>query len=141
MNYHITTLSCQTSQPIDIIDITADVRAALEATGLKHGTVTLLSRHTTACININEREERLQQDMITWLKRFIPKDGDWLHNLETIDGRDNAHSHLLGLFMNSSETIPFSEGKLMLGEWQSIFFIELDGPRPKREVLAHIQGE
>jgi secondary thiamine-phosphate synthase enzyme len=141
MNYHITSIACQTTRPIEIIDITADVRAALEATGLQQGTVTLLSRHTTACININEREERLQQDMTTFLKRFVPKDGDWLHNLETIDGRDNAHSHLLGMLMNSSETIPFSEGKLMLGEWQSVFFIELDGPRQKREVLVHIQGE
>jgi secondary thiamine-phosphate synthase enzyme len=141
MNFHIATIACQTNQPIDIIDITADVRLALEESGLQQGTVTLISRHTTACININEREERLQKDMTTWLKRFIPKDGDWLHNLETVDGRDNAHSHLLGLFMNSSETIPFCEGQLMLGEWQSIFFVELDGPRPKREVLMHIQGE
>ena len=141
MPYHIETVSCLTERPVDIIDITGEVRTALEKTGLKQGTVTLLSRHTTACININEREARLQQDMITFLKRLVPKDGDYLHNLEPIDGRDNAHSHLLGLFMNSSETIPFSEGKLMLGEWQSIFFIELDGPRPKREVLVHIQGE
>jgi secondary thiamine-phosphate synthase enzyme len=141
MNFHIATIACQTNQPIDIIDITANVRLALEESGLQQGTVTLISRHTTACININEREERLQKDMTTWLKRFIPKDGDWLHNLETVDGRDNAHSHMLGLFMNSSETIPFSEGQLMLGEWQSIFFVELDGPRPKREVLMHIQGE
>jgi secondary thiamine-phosphate synthase enzyme len=141
MNYHSTTISCQTNHPIDIIDITAEVRSALEATGLQQGTLTLLSRHTTACININEKEERLMQDMTTFLKRFIPKDGDWLHNLETVDGRDNAHSHLLGLFMSSSETIPFTEGRLMLGEWQSIFFIELDGPRPRREILVHIQGE
>lgn len=141
MHFHNTTVSCKTTRPIEVIDITAEVRAALQATGLKEGTVTLLSRHTTACININEKEERLQQDMATFLKRFIPKDGEWLHNLETIDGRDNAHSHLLGMLMNSSETIPFSEGRLMLGEWQSVFFIELDGPRPRREVLVHIQGE
>jgi len=141
MNFHLTTIACKTDQPIDIIDITDDVRAALEATGLKQGTVTLLSRHTTACININEREEQLKQDMTTFLKRFIPKDGDWLHNLDTIDGRDNAHSHLLGLFMTSSETVPFADGKLLLGTWQSIFFVELDGPREKREVLVHIQGE
>jgi len=141
MNYHLTTIACKTDQPIDIIDITDEVRAALEATGLKQGTVTLLSRHTTACININEREEQLKQDMTTFLKRFIPKDGDWLHNLDTIDGRDNAHSHLLGLFMTSSETVPFADGKLLLGQWQSIFFVELDGPREKREVLVHIQGE
>jgi secondary thiamine-phosphate synthase enzyme len=141
MKYYSTTIFCQTNQAIEIIDITSEVRDTLIASGMIQGTVTLLSRHTTACININEKEERLMQDMTTFLKRFIPKDGDWLHNLETVDGRDNAHSHLLGLFMNSSETIPFSDGKLMLGEWQSIFFIELDGPRSKREVLLYIQGE
>lgn len=141
MNYLLSTIACQTTRPIEIIDITTDVRAALEATGLQQGTVTLLSRHTTACLNINEREERLKEDMTTFLKRFIPKDGDWLHNLDTIDGRDNAHAHLIGLFMSSSETIPFADGKLLLGQWQSIFFIELDGPREKREVLVHIQGE
>lgn len=141
MSFLNTTINCQSTRPIDIIDITTEVRSALQGTGLQQGTVTLLSRHTTACININERDERLQQDMVTFLKRFIPKDGDWLHNIETIDGRDNAHSHLLGLLMNSSETIPFAGGRLMLGEWQSIFFVELDGPRPLRQILVHIQGE
>lgn len=141
MSYHLSTITCQTTQPIEIIDITADVRAALDATGLQQGAATLLSRHTTACLNINEREEQLKQDMTTFLKRFIPKNGDWLHNLDTIDGRHNAHSHLLGLFMNSSETVPFNDGQLLLGQWQSIFFIELDGPREKREVLVQIQGQ
>ena len=141
MKYHISTITCPTNFPIDIIDITEQVRSELEATGLHEGTVTVLSRHTTACININEKEPRLVQDMTTFLKRLVPRDGDYLHNLEPIDGRDNAHSHLLGLFMNSSETIPFSEGRLLLGEWQSIFLIELDGPRAIRQVIVQIQGE
>jgi secondary thiamine-phosphate synthase enzyme len=141
MQYHISTISRPTEKPIDILDITADVRAALEETGLRQGTVTVLSRHTTACVNINEQEPRLVQDMITFLKRLVPRDGDYLHNLEPIDGRDNAHSHLLGLFMNSTETIPFAEGRMLLGEWQSIFLIELDGPRKERQVLIQIQGE
>jgi secondary thiamine-phosphate synthase enzyme len=141
MPYHIETVSCPTERPVDIIDITGEVRTALEKTGLRQGTVTLLSRHTTACVNINEREARLQQDMITFLKRLVPKDGDYLHNLEPIDGRDNAHSHLLGLFMNSTESIPFSEGRMLLGEWQSIFLIELDGPRKERQVLVQIHGD
>jgi secondary thiamine-phosphate synthase enzyme len=141
MKYHISTISCPTNLPIDIIDITEQVQSALETTGLREGTVTVLSRHTTACININEKEPRLMQDMTTFLKRLVPRDGDYLHNLEPVDGRDNAHSHLLGLFMNSTETIPFSEGRMLLGEWQSIFLIELDGPRSLRQVLVQIQGE
>ncbi|MCG8375098.1 MAG: YjbQ family protein, partial [Chlorobiales bacterium] len=68
------------------------------------------------------------------------KDGDYKHNITSVDGRDNAHSHLMGLFMNSSETIPFESGKLLLGEWQSIFLVELDGPRPERSILMQISG-
>ncbi|TCD47622.1 secondary thiamine-phosphate synthase enzyme YjbQ [Chlorobium sp. N1] len=133
-------LELATTKPIEIIDITDRAREAVERSGLREGLLTLVSRHTTACLNINEREERLLEDMETFLKRLAPRDGNYLHNLEPIDGRDNAHSHLLGLFMNTTETIPFADGKLLLGQWQSIFFIELDGPRPKRGVLMQATG-
>jgi secondary thiamine-phosphate synthase enzyme len=134
------TVKRRTTKPIEIIDITAEVSSALLSSGLDRGQVTVISRHTTAFININEKEECLLEDMESWLKRLVPKDGNYLHNLNPIDGRHNAHSHLLGLFMNSSETIPFSEGKMLLGEWQSIFFVELDGPREERTVLLQISG-
>jgi len=98
------------------------------------------SLHTTARVNVNEREPQLQKDMVTYLKRLVPCDGDWLHNLAAVDGRDNAHSHLLGLFMNASETIPVTGGDLVLGSWQSIFFIELDGPRDRRGLELQILG-
>ncbi|MBZ4219198.1 MAG: secondary thiamine-phosphate synthase enzyme YjbQ [Chlorobium sp.] len=134
------TIKAKTTRPIEIIDITAEVSAALLSSGLERGQVTVISRHTTAFININEKEERLLEDMETWLKRFVPKDGNYQHNLNPIDGRHNAHSHILGLFMNSSETIPFAERKMLLGEWQSLFFIELDGPREERSILLQISG-
>lgn len=130
----------QTTRPIEIIDITAEITSALSSTGLERGQIIVISRHTTAFININEKEEHLLEDMETFLKRLVPKDGNYLHNLNPIDGRHNAHSHLLGLFMNSSETIPFSEGKMLLGQWQSVFFIELDGPRAERTILLQISG-
>jgi len=134
------TIKVQTTKPIEIIDITADITAALATTKLESGQITVISRHTTAFININEKEERLLEDMETFLKRFVPKDGNYLHNISPIDGRHNAHSHLMGLFMNSSETIPFAEGKMLLGEWQSVFFVELDGPRNQRSILVQISG-
>jgi secondary thiamine-phosphate synthase enzyme len=129
-----------TESPIEVIDITARVRERVAAQGLCDGMLTLLSRHTTARVNLNEREAELQRDMVTFLKRLVPKDGDYLHNLAPVDDRHNAHSHLLGLFVNASETIPVRGGKLMLGEWQSVFFIELDGPRPNRQVLLQYLG-
>jgi secondary thiamine-phosphate synthase enzyme len=130
-----------TEAPIEIIDLTEQVRAWFASTGVRDGLLTVSCLHTTARINVNEREPQLQRDMLTYLKRLVPRDGDYLHNLAPVDGRDNAHSHLLGLFMNSSETIPVADGQLVLGGWQSIFFIELDGPRERRGVELQILGQ
>ncbi|NTW82423.1 MAG: YjbQ family protein [Chlorobiaceae bacterium] len=140
MQFIIKNISLRTTKPIEIIDITAEAMAAVAASGLQNGQLTIMSRHTTAYIAINEREESLLDDMETFLKRFVPKDGNYGHNITSVDGRDNAHSHLLGLFMNASATVPVSEGKLLLGQWQSLFFIELDGPRDRRNVLLQISG-
>jgi secondary thiamine-phosphate synthase enzyme len=127
--------------PLQVIDITAAVRERVAAAGLREGLVTVLSRHTTARVNLNENEARLQQDMVAFLERTAPADGDYGHNLDTVDGRPNAHAHLLGLFVNASESIPVREGELVLGEWQSLFFVELDGPRPRRQVLLQLLGD
>ena len=140
MNYITHTISRETTEPIQVIDITDEVRDFVVSCGLEQGQITLASQHTTAFININEQETRLLEDMVTFLKRLVPKDGDYLHNIDPIDGRDNAHSHLMGLFMNSSETIPFHEGRILLGEWQSVFLVELDGPRAKRNILMQAAG-
>ncbi len=134
-------ISLPTTEPIQVIDITEEVKAIFEKTSLKNGLLTLISNHTTAYVNLNEKETELQKDMITYLKRLVPKDGDYAHNIAPVDGRHNAHSHLMGLFMNASETIPFADGKLTLGTWQSVFFIELDGPRDKRSLTLQFIGE
>lgn len=135
-----TRIEFETVDPIQILDITGQVRDWLATTGIREGLLTVTSLHTTARVNVNEREPQLEKDIVTWLKRFVPKDGDWLHNLVAVDGRDNAHSHILGLFMNSSETIPIAGGEMVLGSWQAIFFIELDGPRERRGLELQIMG-
>jgi secondary thiamine-phosphate synthase enzyme len=129
-----------TTEPIQVLDITAQVQALVAESGVGEGLLTLTCPHTTARLNLNEREAMLQRDMVTFLKRLVPRDGDYLHNLAPVDDRDNAHAHLLGLFMNASESLPIVAGKPLLGGWQSIFFIELDGPRAQREVRVQILG-
>jgi len=141
MQYQIVTIERETTSPIQIIDITQDVHEAITASGMKEGQATLVTQHTTAFININEQEPRLLEDMVTFLKRLVPRDGDYAHNIAPVDGRHNAHAHLMGLFMNSTETIPFTKGAPLLGQWQSVFLVELDGPRPKRSIVLHISGE
>ncbi|MCG5514584.1 MULTISPECIES: secondary thiamine-phosphate synthase enzyme YjbQ [unclassified Ectothiorhodospira] len=133
-------LPLATEAPIQIVDVTQHVRDLIADSGIRNGIVTLISRHTTAYVNLNEQEPMLQQDMLTYLKRLVPRDGDYRHNEKPVDGRDNAHSHLMGLFMNASETIPIVDGEMRLGSWQSIFFIELDGPRAERRLSVHFMG-
>jgi secondary thiamine-phosphate synthase enzyme len=130
-----------THQPIEIIDITAVVRSLFERAQISRGQVTLFSPHTTAFVCLNEKEQMLQRDMLGFLSRLVPSSPEFLHNRDPVDGRLNAHSHLLGLFMNASETIPVVEGHLLLGGWQSIFFVELDGPREERRIQVQIIGE
>src|SRR5271165_3282318 len=124
-------MELKTVEPLQFVDITDPIRDWVASSGIAEGLLTLMSLHTTARININEREPQLQRDMTAYLTRLVPRDGAWLHNLNAGDGRDNAHSHLLGLLMSSSETIPIQKGDLILGRWQSIFFVELDGPRDR----------
>lgn len=129
-----------TDAPIQILDITGQIRDWVAASGVTDGLLTVISPHTTARVNVNEREPQLQRDMLAFLKRLAPRDGDYLHNLAPVDDRDNAHSHLIGLLMNSSESIAVAGGELLLGGWQSIFFIELDGPRERRAIELQLLG-
>jgi len=133
-------LIVETVAPIQFLDVPQPVQDWAASTGIRDGLLTVISPHTTARVNVNEREVQLQRDMATFLKRLVPQDGDWLHNIDTVDDRPNAHAHLLGLFMTTSETIPVADGALLLGGWQSIFFVELDGPRPSRQLDLQIMG-
>lgn len=131
-------LPLTTVSPIALIDITGQVSEWLHATGVRSGLLTVMSPHTTARVTINERETELQRDMVRWLEALAPAGVPYGHNLAPVDDRLNAHSHLLGLFMNASESIPVENGALDLGGWQSLFFVELDGPRAVREVKLHL---
>jgi len=133
-------LTLASVHPIEIQDLTDAVRAWVKASGVRHGLLTVMSPHTTARITINEREGELQKDMVRFLEWLAPADGEYGHNRAPVDDRLNAHSHLLGLFLNASESIPVVDGELLLGGWQSLFFVELDGPRESREVVLHLMG-
>lgn len=131
------TLTLETTTPIEFIDLSERVRTWLRTTGVRDGLLTVTSPHTTARITRNERESELQGDMVRFLEQLAPREGAYRHNLDTVDDRSNAHSHLLGLLMPASESIPVVDGALAMGAWQSLFFVELDGPRATREV--HLQ--
>lgn len=143
---HRETIRRQASFAPEFMDITADVREIVERSGIQEGTVVIFSRHTTAAVKINENEPLLLQDMAYFLKRIAPKEAPYRHNdfavrtaNMTEDECPNGHSHCQHLLMTTSETIPVSDGELMLGQWQTLFLIELDRPRD-REVIVQVQG-
>lgn len=152
-------------QEVSVEDVTGVVAKFVEDSGLQEGFVTIMSKHTTTGITINEYETRLANDLREWLLGLAPPDGSYGHN--DIDSRPdgeaerqrclengwniddpeilqkwrdqepiNAHSHLLAMLLGTTESVPVSRGKLLLGQWQSIMLVDLDGPRDRNLLLS-----
>jgi secondary thiamine-phosphate synthase enzyme len=121
-------------QPLQILDITEQARGFAAASGVRDGLLVVASQHTTMGVVINEKCSHLEKDMIAFLERFVPAQGEYAHNRHAVDGRPNAHSHLLSLVIPGQITVVIAGGELQLGAWQSVFALELDGPRPSRKI-------
>jgi secondary thiamine-phosphate synthase enzyme len=140
-------LAFETTEPIQFLDITDEVASAVRGTGVRNGIVTVVSRHTTMAVRIQEAEPLLLEDLLEFLRRLAPSNVHYQHNDFRSrthhmheDESPNGHSHCLQFLLGTSETVPIMEGELLLGQWQRIFLVELDGPRPKREVLIQVVG-
>lgn len=129
-------VSLESKKPIELVNISASLSRALEESGIKEGIMVIFNPHTTAALIINEDESRLVRDFEKALKDLVPWEAPYEHN--QID--DNAPAHLVGAFLGADLNLHISQGKLLLGTWQSVFFAELDGPR-SRKVLVKILGE
>ncbi|HNR25456.1 MAG TPA: secondary thiamine-phosphate synthase enzyme YjbQ [Methanobacteriaceae archaeon] len=125
-----------TSKRLEMVDITRLVEEAVESSNLKEGLVNIYSRHSTSAVVINENESGLKEDFLVALDKLVPTGAGYLH--DRID--HNADSHIRGFLVGGSQTVPFQEGRLMLGTWQSIFFVELDGPR-HRTLTVTVTGQ
>ncbi len=130
----IRTIKIVTHSQQELYDITDSVNTILKESGVRDGLVTVFARGATAAIMIQENwDKSVQNDVITLLSRLIPP-GIWEH-----DNQDNnGDSHLKAGIVGPSESIPVSNGELMLSTWQNIFFCEFDGPRELREISVKI---
>ena len=133
INGRVRIMDIQTTTQTELIDITDRVRAAVRESGVKDGICVISTRHSTGSIIINENERGLRNDILDMLENLIPENKSYAHN--QID--NNAHAHLRAVLLGMSETVPIEDGHPVLGTWQSIFFVELDGPR-KRTVNIKI---
>lgn len=127
-----------TTQKIEIINITQKVSDIVAESGIKEGLVLVNSMHISSSVFINDEEPGLKEDFKAWLEELAPYDRSrWQHNLT---GEDNAHAHLKRTVMGRETVIAITEGKLDFGPWEQIFYGEFDGQRPKR-VLVKVIGE
>lgn len=123
----------ETEARTQVIDVTDRVRDAVpdDATGV----CTVFVRHTTAGVVINEAESRLMGDIEDFLDDLVPDEG---HAHDALDG--NADSHLRATLVGSDVSIPVENGELALGTWQSVLFVECDGPRRREVVVRVVEG-
>lgn len=119
------TVRVETTDRVDVVDVTEQVRAAVPA--VERGVCTVFVRHTTAGVVVNEPETGLLADLERTVARLVPAGDDYEH--DAID--DNADAHLRATLLGESVAVPVADGDLDLGTWQSILLVECDGPRTR----------
>ena len=122
------------SKNFEIIDITSAINDLID---VDNGIISIFSRHSTTAIVVNENESGLLSDFEFMLENLVQDMFTYEH--DRID--NNARSHLKSFLLSSSECLPIRNSRLDLGTWQSVFFVELDGPRSNRTLSLTIIGE
>lgn len=135
----------ETQQRVQFIDVTELVRERVRRAGISHGIVNICTRHTTTAVVVNENEPLLLRDFEERLENWAPREASYGHNdlearrFQRISPEEspNGDAHARALILGTSETLNVVTGRIELGEWQRVFFVELDGPRTRKlSILA-----
>ena len=129
------TIKVSSRQREELVEFTAEVQQKLEDSGIREGVVVLFVQHTTAGLTVNENADPdVPRDMLHAFRTLIPQ-----HDMGFRHGEENSDAHIKSTLVGSSVTIPFTDGKLLLGRWQGIFLCEFDGAR-ERQVIMTVQS-
>jgi secondary thiamine-phosphate synthase enzyme len=123
-----------TKGEIDFIDLTEKVQALVSKSQVRNGVAHVFAPHATGIIIITEDDWNLLEDIKKALEKLIPKQAQYRHP-------SNAHSHLRSILLPPDKTLPIIEGRLALGTWQSLFYVETDVHPRQRTVIIQILGE
>jgi len=125
----------KTTKRIEIVDITGEILKIISNAGIIDGICVVFCPHTTASIAINENADpTVKQDILNTLSKLVPQNAGYRH-LES-----NSDAHIKNVLVGPSLSLIVENGRLALGTWQGIFFVEGDGPR-QREVWVKIIGK
>ena len=126
-----TTFRLRTSEREQILIVTREVNAALKELGASEGICTIVVPHTTCAISVNENADPdVPRDLVKALRAAVP-------NVKFQHGEGNSDAHFLSMLIGSSLSWPYRNGQLVLGTWQGVYFVELDGPR-ERKVQVYV---
>ena len=125
------TLKVRSHEREELIEFTDQVQQQLTAAKQREGIVVLYVQHTTAGLTVNENADPdVPRDMLHLLRTLIPQ-----HGMGFRHGEENSDAHIKASLVGSSVTIPFHEGKLLLGRWQGVFLCEFDGGRERQVIM------
>ncbi len=128
-------LELKSTQKIEFIDITPQVREFVRATREQNGLLLVFSPHTTAAVTINENADPdVTRDIGEFFKRLLPGQDYFRH------AEGNSPAHIMSSLVGASETLIVQNGEPLLGSWQGIFFCEFDGPRQRRVFCKILPG-
>lgn len=116
----------------DYLNITGDVSAAVNKSGVKEGLALVSAMHITAGVYVNDAESGLIHDIDEWLDKIAPPNPHYRHHRT---GEDNGDAHLKSMLVHHEVTVPITDGKLDFGPWQQIYYAEFDGQRRKRIII------
>jgi len=119
---------------IDFIDLTDKVQEVVDTAGVKNGLAHVFAPHATGILILTEYEPSLLDDIKAMLEELVPKRAGYQHP-------SNAHSHLRSLLLSPDKTLPVIDGRVTLGTWQSILFVETDVSPRQRTVIIQVIGE
>jgi secondary thiamine-phosphate synthase enzyme len=143
---HHDVICLQTTECLEFIDLTAHIEGIVARSGIRQGMVNVQTKHTTTALIVNENEPLLIEDLKRLLDTHVPRDGEYEHNDFSRrvdippDEPANGHSHCKALFLPAAIMLNVADGRLQLGRWQSLFFIELDESR-ERNISVLVMGQ
>jgi secondary thiamine-phosphate synthase enzyme len=139
----VTRIGVDTHHDAEMIDITHRVQDVVRDAGVSSGVVYINTLHTTTGITINEGLPDVEDDILGFLSRLVPRDHPYRHSrFLPSDGEMavNATSHLRSALLGMQVSFPIENGEMVRGQRQTIYFVELDGPL-HREAVVHVMGE
>ena len=138
MKSHTEYLTINTPSRYAVVNITPQAELALRKSAIKEGLCLINSMHITSSVFINDNEQGLHKDFMQWVEELAPYNiSKYKHNLT---GEDNGDAHLKRTLMGREVVVAITKGKFDFGPWETIFYGEFDGQRPKR-ILIKIIGE